>query len=434
MRDEGNGDFRETELGALPAEWEIVRLDSVIESRLGKMLSGASRKGISPRPYLRNANVQWGKVDLSDLAEMDFNEEERIEFRLKEGDILVCEGGEVGRTAIWRDEIPECYFQKAIHRLRPIDGQIDREFFLYHMMNAFLISKVYGTVGTTTTIAHLPGIKLKTLAIPLPPLSEQRAIARVLSTIQRAMETQDKLIAATRELKKSLMRQLFTQGLDANGATKETEIGVMPEHWELVELGTVTEVVYGAQAAVANLKDKNLGIPILTNINITNQGALDLTTLRYYSVPANKRERLVLKKGDLLFNWRSGSQEHVGKTALFNLDGEYTFASFILRFRVNERMHNTFLHFYLQYLKAQRFFAQKRDQSSVNSVFNASRAQKIPMVLPPLPEQREIARILATADKKIENEEKRKAALEALFKTMLQELMTGRIRIVESPV
>ncbi len=424
-----NGDFRETELGALPIEWEIARLDSVLESRLGKMLSGASRKGVSPRPYLRNANVRWGKVDLSDLAQMDFNNAERLEFRLTNGDILVCEGGEVGRTAVWRDEISECYFQKAIHRLRPIGERIDREFFLYHMMNAFLISKVYGTVGTTTTIAHLPGIKLKALPIPLPPLLEQRAIARVLSTIQRAIETQDNLIATARELKKSLMRQLFTRGLDANGAVQETEIGLMPEHWELQELGAVAEIVYGAQAAVANLKDKNLGIPILTNLNITNQGALDLTTLRYYPVPANKRERLVLKKGDLLFNWRSGSQEHVGKTALFNLDGEYTFASFILRFRVNEKLHNTFLHFYLQYLKAQRFFAQKRDQSSVNSVFNASKAEKIPVLLPPLSEQREIARVLATVDKKIETEEKRKAALEALFKTMLQNLMTGMIRV-----
>jgi len=157
------------------------RFDDLFESRLGKMLSQASKTGKSPRPYVRNANVQWGRLDLTELYDMDFDESERDKFRLQHGDVLICEGGEVGRTAIWRGEIEECYYQKAIHRARPRDGRMSPEFLMYHMMNAFLLRRSYGIVGTETTIAHLPGVKLKALPMPMPPRKEQDEIVQRLS-------------------------------------------------------------------------------------------------------------------------------------------------------------------------------------------------------------------------------------------------------------
>jgi type I restriction enzyme S subunit len=188
-------------------------------------------------------------------------------------------------------------------------------------------------------------------------------------------------------------------------------------------------IVYGVQAAVAHLKDDSVGIPILTNVNITNDGALDISTLRYYELPERKRESLLLRKGDLLFNWRSGSKDHVGKTALFDLNGEYTFSSFILRFRATDAIDNRFLFYYLQKIKSQGFFAKNRQQSSVNSVFNASVAAKIPIVVPPLAEQQEIVCILKVIDQKIEVEEGHKAALDTTFKSLLHHLMTGKVRV-----
>ena len=141
---------------------------------------------------------------------MDFTEKERETFRLREGDILVCEGGEVGRTAIWRNEIPECYYQKAIHRLRPRDNRINREFFLYHMINAFLIRGTYGIVGTTTTIAHLPGVKLKALKIPVPSRGEQDSIARILAAVDQKIAAEEKRKAALQTLFKTALHQLMT--------------------------------------------------------------------------------------------------------------------------------------------------------------------------------------------------------------------------------
>lgn len=101
-----------------PKGWNSKKISDIGTSRLGKMLDRKTIVGENLKPYLRNSNVSWFEFKLDDLLEMDFNEKDKIEFSLKNGDVLMCEGGEIGRCAIWRDNLKECYFQKAIHRIR----------------------------------------------------------------------------------------------------------------------------------------------------------------------------------------------------------------------------------------------------------------------------------------------------------------------------
>lgn len=202
--------LKETEIGSVPEGWKIQTVDQLFDSKLGKMLSPASKTGKFSKPYLRNANVQWGRVDISDLYEMDFSENNYDRYGLLSGDVLICEGGEIGRTAIWRGELKECYYQKAIHRLRPLSDRISQEFFSYHMMYAFLIGNTYPESGTTTTIAHLPGIKLKSLLIPLPPREEQDQIVTILSTIDQKLAAEQSHKEALDTLFKSLLHDLMT--------------------------------------------------------------------------------------------------------------------------------------------------------------------------------------------------------------------------------
>ena len=206
----GHREFQEVNgFGKLPKIWDIKTIKELFETKLGKMLSPISKTGKNPKPYLRNVNVQWGWIDVSDLLEMDFSKGECERFCLIPGDILVCEGGEIGRTAIWHGELQECYYQKAIHRLRPLENKIVPEFFAYHMMYAFLIGKKYSDVGTVTTIAHLTEEKFEVLRIPVPPLAEQRQITTILTRCDETIAAARANVGAAKALKMKMINEML---------------------------------------------------------------------------------------------------------------------------------------------------------------------------------------------------------------------------------
>jgi type I restriction enzyme S subunit len=416
--------FKQTEIGLIPEEWNVLKLTNVCQKT----------KQRTPQ-----ADEEFEYIDVSSVSNETFkitgsthykgiNAPSRARKPVQANDVLFATvRPTLKRVAMVPKHLDGrvCSTAFCVVRANP---ELSDPSFLYQLL---LTNDLNDRISERQRGSSYPAVTdsdVLNQIIPVPPLPEQRAIAHILAKIQAAAEAQAAIAGRARELKRALMAKLFTEGLSGE-PLKETEIGMMPEGWEVPELSQVVEIVYGAQAAVANALEPSIGTPILTNINITNDGSIDLSTLRYYKVPENKRERLILRKGDLLFNWRSGSQDHVGKTALFDLDGEYTFASFILRFRTSDKVSNSFLRYYLYHIKSQGFFAQYRQQSSVNSVFNASAAAKIPVVLPSLDEQREIARILQTVDAKIAAAERKRAGLEELFRAMLGELMRGRGRV-----
>jgi type I restriction enzyme S subunit len=139
-------------------------------------------------PYLRNVNVQWDRVSINELPTMDFEPHERPRYRLHSGDLLVCEGGEVGRTAMWRGELDECYYQKAIHRLRPRRrGEHNR--FFYYVMHAAAKRGVFVAMGNPNTIDHLTADQLSHFRFAFPPASEQVRIAEALDDETRRVDS-----------------------------------------------------------------------------------------------------------------------------------------------------------------------------------------------------------------------------------------------------
>lgn len=184
-------------------------LGDIMEIQLGKMLSPAARLGSSPRPYLRNANVQWNRFDLTDVAEMDFSPDEREKFLLRAGDLLVCEGGEPGRAAVWNGQIAECYYQKALHRLRPRSNDVDPNFVMYRLWHAANQREFTARHGKTT-IAHLPADRLGSLRTILPSLEEQNRIAtevgKRLQAVKRIRVAAVEQLIGTTELFSALIR------------------------------------------------------------------------------------------------------------------------------------------------------------------------------------------------------------------------------------
>ncbi|MBQ8347713.1 MAG: restriction endonuclease subunit S [Alphaproteobacteria bacterium] len=191
--------------------WKIDELQNVATSRLGKMLDAKKQTGKNNRFYLANQNVKWFDFDFKDLRKMDFNEEDQKEFKLENGDVLVCEGGDVGRSAIWKSNLKECYFQKALHRIRcnlkkivPIF--LVRLFYTISLHNGF--DKI---VGNKATIAHLTGVKLKTLKIPVPPLELQEKFAAIVEQIESEKSKIKSAIAETQTLFNALMAEYFEE-------------------------------------------------------------------------------------------------------------------------------------------------------------------------------------------------------------------------------
>jgi type I restriction enzyme S subunit len=192
-----------------PKNWPMHSFSKVCDSRLGKMLDAKQQTGQHNRPYMRNLNVQWGRIDLSQVFEMDFDVSDREEFRLKYGDVLVCEGGAgVGQTAIWRDEIPECYFQKSLHRVRPVADKATPEYIAFLMWTLMKGSSLLRSISSAT-IPHLTGEKLKDVRIPVPPLKLQQHFTKQCQQIAVIKAKAVEGVTGANELFNSLVQRAF---------------------------------------------------------------------------------------------------------------------------------------------------------------------------------------------------------------------------------
>jgi type I restriction enzyme S subunit len=177
------------------------------------MLDKKKNNGLNKKKYLANFNVKWDEFDFSDLREMDFEPQEQVEFSLKAGDLLVCEGGEIARCAIWKEELQDCYFQKALHRVR-----CDPSFILpEYLQKCFWFTAKNGgfsSIISTATISHLTGVKLKQLQIPIPPLEMQKNYFEKSKKIRNMNLRLHSIVKNEKHLFNSLMQRAFKGELD----------------------------------------------------------------------------------------------------------------------------------------------------------------------------------------------------------------------------
>ena len=157
--------------------WQMRLFADIASSRLGKMLDAKQQTGKCSYPYLANFNVQWFRFNIENLNQMDFDEDDRAEFELKDGDLLVCEGGEIGRCAVWHNEIQPCFFQKALHRVRCNRQIIQPDYLAWWFKYNCDHDGFAAIAGAKATIAHLPGVKLKQLQVAVPPIELQQQFA-----------------------------------------------------------------------------------------------------------------------------------------------------------------------------------------------------------------------------------------------------------------
>lgn len=204
----GHTRFKKTEVGEIPEGWEVSNVGTEFKTQLGKMLSKAARSGPNQVPYLANAQVQWGRIVLVDLATMHFASAELAKFSLEPGDLLVCEGGEAGRTAIWEGADFTVSYQKAIHRLRS-KGRILPRFLLRYMRLAHEDGRLTDYTSRTS-IAHLTQEQLRRVRVPVPPIDEQYAITSQFEGVDAVLRRNATTLTHLQTLKRGLLQDLLT--------------------------------------------------------------------------------------------------------------------------------------------------------------------------------------------------------------------------------
>jgi len=270
---------------------------------------------------------------------------------------------------------------------------------------------------------------LKEQKIPVPPLPEQRAIAHVLNTVRQAIEAIEGVIAAARELKRSMMKHLFTYGpVPVHEADqvplKDTEIGEVPEGWEVEKLGDVSyKPQYGYTESATT---EEVGPHFLRITDIKDNGLVNWSTVPYCPCSDENFLKYALNKDDILVA-RIGAT--TGKSYIVSECPPAVFASYLIRIKTKpSSLLSTFMH---QFMNTQLYWAQINATKGgrLKQGVNISNLQNLQVPLPELREQKAIVSFLKCIDEKKHNETQRKYVFETLFNSLLHHLMTGEVRV-----
>ncbi|MGY0486446.1 restriction endonuclease subunit S [Streptomyces sp. WG-D5] len=329
-------------MGGLPEGWAWAELGHVAHTALGKMLDKKNSSGTNPQRYLRNVNVQWGRIDTDDLLTMDIASDELERFTVCQGDLLVCEGGEFGRCAIWHREEPVA-FQKALHRIRC--GPTVEVRYLRYFLEFAARSGRLDRFATGSTIKHLPQQRLREIPIPIPPLAEQHRIVEALEEqLSRLDAAEGTLKAARRRLDSFLHAAVDEQLAEAKDAPR-AQLGQL-----------LREPLRNGHSAKATT-DVN-GVRTLTLTAVTTGEFSDANT-KLTVADRGRVHNLWLEPDDILIQ-RSNTPELVGTAALY--DGERGWAIYpdlLIRVRVASKLLPAYLLLELQSRRGRAYFKSR---------------------------------------------------------------------------
>jgi len=398
--------FKETPLGKIPKDWELVKFSNIAED----IYYGITAKAVENKTglkMLRTTDIKDYSVDWDSLPFCEITEKrgDIRRFLLKKGDLIIARAGTTGVSVLVEKDFENVIFGSYLIKVR-LSRKVHPKF-----MHYFCQSRLYwdhitsGQAGSTLKNISLP--ILKSLNIPLPSLvEEQQKIASILSTVDEAIQKTNEIIAKTERLKRGLMQELLTKGI-GHKEFKDTEIGRIPEEWEVVKLENVVEIW-----------DK-------------------------YRVPVKEQDR---KPGPFPYCGANGiidyiaGYTHDGEFVLLAEDGgffgPFENSAYIMRgkFWANNHVHileaiegiliNEFLMYCLNFMDLTPFLT-----GSTRPKLTQEDMRKIPLPLPPIQEQQRIAEILTTIDRKLEIERKEKAKLERIKQGLMDLLLTGKIRV-----
>lgn len=297
-------------IGDIPDDWEVTKISRLYSIQLGKMLQPEKKSsGDTYEPYICAANLSSGTFRLDEVKYMWISEAEKDIYRLKCDDLLVTEGGDVGISSIWKDDISPCYFQNALHRVVPKKGNSNR--FLHYWLIVLKSVGYIDLICNKSTIAHFTKEKFAQSLILSTPLRTQQRIADYLdekcgeidATIAKQKESIEKLKA----YKQSLISETVTKGLDKSAPLKPSGIdylGDIPAHWEVKRIKELFSFGKGLPISKEDLIEN--GVPVINYGQIhskdNNGTSIKDSLIRYVDLNyKNTNMTSLVESGDFIF-------------------------------------------------------------------------------------------------------------------------------------
>jgi type I restriction enzyme S subunit len=375
------------------------------------------------RPYLRTKNVFDGRIDIDDVLTMPMTDEQFAKFRIRNGDVLLNEGQTielVGRCAIYQDEYPEpCAIQNALLRFRARAGVSDK--FASYLFRYCQHTGIFSRIALqTTSVAHLGGSRFEKLCLAWPTEVEQRAIATALSDVDGLLDGLDRLIAKKRDLKQAAMQQLLTG---------QTRLPGFHCEWEVKRLGDLFSFKNGLN------KGKEFfgyGTPIVNYMDVFgNTGILCSKLKGRVSLTQQEIKNFNVRKGDVLFTRTSETPEEIGMASVILDDpSETVFSGFVLRGRPkNDMLCDAFKAYCFRAPLVRNQIISKASYTT-RALTNGGILSVVSLSVPTKAEQIAIAEVLSDMDEELAALGLRRDKTRTLKQGMMQELLTGRTRLV----
>ena len=432
----------------IPESWEWVTLKQIAVTALGKTLDKSKNIG-EYRPYLCSINVYWTGIDLSTVKQARFEDSELSKYQLNKGDLLICEGGDVGRSAVWdRDE--EMYYQNALHRVR-FYGNIEPRFFQL-LMESYKGAKILDNYSKGMTIKHLVQNSLNSIYFPLPPLAEQRRIVEKIKQLTPYLKKYGSVetilsnlnLAFPDDLKKSIL-QYAVQGklvpqdpadepasvllerirTEKEQLVKEGKIkrdkhesvifrrdnsyyekvdGIerciddelpfeIPESWEWARIKSCMDVRDGTHDTPKYVEH---GIPLITSKKLSN-GYLDFSTAKFISIEDHLsiKQRSKVDDGDILFAM-IGS---IGNPVLYRGSQEFSIKNMALFKKISDEIIMDYVYIFLRYAQT---YMKKDATGGVQAFVSLNYLRNYLIPVPPQNEQIRICNAIIKLCKKID--------------------------------
>jgi len=424
--------YKQTEVGMIPKDWELSTLFDISK----KITDG---EHLTPRRtsngyYLLSArNILDGHIDLSDVDYVGADEYRRIRERCnpEPGDVLISCSGTVGRVAVVPDGF-ECVMVRSAALVKPKSTRMSGHYLQYFLQSAAGQNQILVSLNQGAQ-ANLFLNHIERLHISLPPTrAEQEAIAEALSDVDALISALDQLIAKKRDIKQAAMQQLLTgkqrlPGFNEIGR-KNSEIGEIPSEWRIFEIGHIANVKTGPFGSSLHERDYvEDGTPIITVEHLGERGIVHTNLPMVSEIDRKRLTSYSLDQGDIVFS-RVGSVDRNARVS--SAEHGWLFSGRLLRVR---RYFDNVDTTYLSYQFHSEPFKQRVRTVAVGQIMaslNTQILKGVLVALPPVPEQIAIAAVLSDMDAELAALEARREKTHVLKQGMMQELLTGKTRLV----